>query len=70
VRFAVAALLLAHGIAHVPGFAVPWRLLSTPEMPYTTTILAGRWDVGAIGIRGVGIAWLTAGVTFVAAAVA
>ena len=69
-RYAIALLLLAHGIAHVPGFAVPWRLLSSPEMPYTTTILSGRWDVGPTGIRVVGIAWLVAGVMFVAAAVA
>jgi uncharacterized protein DUF6920 len=68
-RYAVAALLLAHGIAHLPGFAVPWRLLSSPEMPYSTAILSGRWDVGAAGIRMIGLAWLIVGLTFVAAAV-
>ncbi len=69
-KYAVAALLWAHGIAHVPGFLVPWRLMSSPEMPYTTAILSGRWDVGPIGIRVVGIAWLLAGLVFVTAAVA
>jgi uncharacterized protein DUF6920 len=68
-RYAVAALLLAHGIAHLPGFAVPWRLLSSPEMPYSTTMLSGRWDVGAAGIRIVGLAWLIVGLTFIAAAI-
>ena len=69
-RYAVAAFLLAHGIAHLPGFAVPWRLMSSPEMPYTTTLLSGRWDVGAIGVRLVGLAWLVAAAIFVTAAVA
>jgi uncharacterized protein DUF6544 len=69
-RYAVAAFLIAHGIAHLPGFAVPWRLISSPEMPYATTILSGRWDVGPIGVRVVGIAWLLAAMAFVAVAVA
>jgi uncharacterized protein DUF6544 len=68
-RYAIAAFLLAHGIAHLPGFAVPWRLLSSPEMPYSTTLLSGRWDVGAAGIRFIGLAWLVTGLTFVAAAI-
>lgn len=69
-KYVVAALLVAHGIAHLPGFAVPWRLMSSPEMPYTTTILSGRWDVGPVGIRVVGIAWLLAAMVFVTAGVA
>jgi hypothetical protein len=68
-RYVVAAFLLAHGVAHLPGFAVPWRLLSSPELPYSTTMLSGRWDVGAGGIRIVGIVWLIVGVAFVAAAI-
>jgi hypothetical protein len=69
-RYVIAAILLAHGIAHLPGFAVPWRLMTSPEMPYTTTILSGRWDVGTIGIRVVGVAWLAASLIFVVAGVA
>lgn len=68
-RYAIAAFFLAHGIAHLPGFAVPWRLLSSPEMPYSTTILSGRWDVGPLGIRVVGLSWLIVGVAFAAAAI-
>lgn len=68
-RYAVAAFLVAHGIAHLPGFAVSWRLLSSPEMPYSTTLLSGRWDAGVAGIRIVGIAWLIIGLAFVAAAI-
>jgi hypothetical protein len=69
-RYVVAGVLLVHGIAHLPGFAVPWRLLSSPEMPYSTTLLSGRLDVGPAGIRVVGIAWFLVGVAFVAAAIA
>jgi hypothetical protein len=69
-RYAVAGILLVHGIAHLPGFAVPWRLLSSPEMPYSTTLLSGRWVVGPAGIRLVGIAWFLVGLAFVVAAIA
>jgi hypothetical protein len=64
------ALLVAHGIAHFVGFAVPWRLLASPEMPYKTTILHGRLDVGAVGIRVVGVLWLVTGATMIAAGAA
>jgi hypothetical protein len=33
-RIVLAALLLAHGVAHLPGFLVSWQLRSFPEMPY------------------------------------
>jgi uncharacterized protein DUF6920 len=68
-RYAIAACLLAHGIAHLPGFAVPWRLLSSPEMPYSTMMLSGRWDVGPVGIRIVGLGWLIVGLVFAVAAI-
>ena len=64
-RFVLAAVLVVHGVAHTVGFVVPWRLLSTPEVPYRTTILAGAVDVGAAGARAVGLAWLAAAVGFV-----
>ena len=51
-RIALAILMALHGIAHVVGFLAPWQL--TEGMPYKTTVLAGRWDLGATGIRAVG----------------
>jgi hypothetical protein len=68
VKYVVAAVLLAHGIAHLPGFAVPWRLMTSSELPYATTLLSGRWDVGDTGIRIVGIVWLMLAAVFVAVA--
>jgi hypothetical protein len=62
---ALSALLIAHGVAHLVGFAVPWRLISTPDVPYRTTLLGGAIDVGDAGARAVGILWLVAAAGFV-----
>jgi hypothetical protein len=60
-RYVLAVLLLIHGFAHMVGFVVPWRLVKLEEMPYKTTLLGGRWDVGQGGIRLVGVLWLLVG---------
>jgi hypothetical protein len=64
-RFALAALLMAHGVAHLVGFVVPWRLVASQEVAYRTTILASAIDVGDAGIRMLGIVWLLAAAAFV-----
>ena len=69
-RFAFAFFLLIHGIAHLPGFVVPWRLATLTEMPYKTTLLSGAVDVGPVGARAIGLLWLLAGLGCVATAVA
>jgi hypothetical protein len=66
VRYAVALVLAAHGIAHLPGFAVAWRLMSSPELPYSTLLLMGRVDVGDAGMRVVGMLWLVLAAAFIA----
>ena len=69
-RFMLAALLMVHGVAHLVGFVVPWKLMSRsrPEMPYRTTILGGMMDAGDTGIRLIGILWLSIALAFVAIA--
>lgn len=68
-RYALSVILAAHGIAHLVGFLVPWRILSSPDMPFKTTLLAGRVDVGDAGIRAIGVLWLlTAGFIVASAA--
>jgi hypothetical protein len=62
VRILVALLLLAHGVAHGVGFAGAWRL--SPQIPYKTTLLAGRLDAGPTGIRVVGVIWLVLAAAF------
>jgi hypothetical protein len=63
-RVILALLLLAHGIAHLPGFLVDWQLRSFPALPFRTTVLGGTLDVGLIGIRAVGVGWLVVAIAF------
>ena len=67
-RVLIAFVLAAHGIAHGVGFAVNWHVISTPELPFSTTVFGGRWDIGVEGIRLVGLLWLVAGAACLAAA--
>jgi len=62
VSIAVAIALFAHGFAHIVGFVGPWRL--SEKIPYRTTILAGRVDLGKVGIRILGVLWLALALDF------
>jgi hypothetical protein len=64
-RHFLAFLALGHGIAHGVGFVVPWKLVTFPEQPYRTTILGGLLDIGAAGVRVVGLVWLALAIAFV-----
>lgn len=63
-RTALAIFMFLHGVAHVPGFAVPWRLLHSPDLPYRTTIAGGTLDLGDTGIRVYGLLWLLLALAF------
>ena len=69
-KFIVAAILAAHGLAHLVGFVSSWRLATLPELPYTTTTFGGRFDLGDAGIRLVGLLWLVTALAFMGSAVA
>jgi hypothetical protein len=69
-RIALALLFIVHGIAHLPGFLVPWKLAAPGEMPYTTTVLGGTVDLGPVGIRAMSTLWVLAALGFVMAGVA
>lgn len=68
-RWILAFMLLAHGVAHLPGFFVGWQLASFPELPFRTTIF-GTVDIGVIGARLVGVAWLLSSLVFAGIAMA
>lgn len=68
-RILLALLLLGHGVAHLPGFLVAWRLRAFPELPYHTTVLGGALDVGGGGMRVLGGVWLLLSVLLVLSAV-
>ena len=50
-RYLLAVLLLVHGVAHLPGFLVAFRLASFPELPYRTTFFGTLEDVDALTDR-------------------
>jgi O-antigen ligase len=68
-RIGLAALFLLHGLVHLLGFVVPFGLAEVEGFPRSTTVLAGRLDLGEVGIRVAGVGWLLVAVAFVAAAV-
>ena len=49
--YAAAFIIFAHGIIHLIGVAVYWQLAVVNEIPYKTTLLGGRWDIGDMGMR-------------------
>jgi hypothetical protein len=64
-RIAVGIYLLIHGFCHLVGFLVPWKIITSKEEPYKTTLLSGAIEVGHVGIRLVGILWLLAAIALV-----
>lgn len=54
----IAFFLFIHGIAHLVGFVVPWQIVKIDEMPYSTTILNNKINIGDLGIRIYGVFWL------------
>ena len=68
-RFATAFLILAHAVAHLPGFLVGWQIRTYLMLPYTTRVLGGL-DVGVVGTRVIGALWLATSVGMAAVALA
>jgi hypothetical protein len=56
-RFVLAFLLVAHGVAHLVGFVSSWKLATLAELPDKTAVFLGRVDVGDAGIRVMGVLW-------------
>ncbi len=64
------AVLVLHGLIHLMGAVAYMRLGDVAGLPYKTTLLGGRWDVGPGGMAAFGALWGVAAVGFVAAAAA
>jgi hypothetical protein len=56
--------LVAHGLIHLMGTAVYMKLAKIGGFPYKTTVLDGRWDLGAGGIAVYGVLWALAAIGF------
>ena len=61
--------LIVHGLIHLIGFVVFWQIVEIEDISYTTTVLAGRLDIGDVGTRGLGVVWLVIAVALVIAGV-
>jgi hypothetical protein len=68
-KIALAIILTAHGFAHLVGFVVPWRISQMEEMPYKTTVLNRRINLGDTGIRVYGLFWLVLAIAFLLLAI-
>jgi hypothetical protein len=69
IRIILTIVLIGHGLVHLIGFVVPWRQVTVGGLKYTTTVLAGRVDIGTAGIRLFGLFWLVATVGYVVAGI-
>jgi hypothetical protein len=67
VIWAFAILLVVHGLIHLMGTTVYMKLGQIQGLPYKTTLLGGRWDLGERGIRVFGALWVLPAVGFVLA---
>ena len=62
--------LFLHGLIHLMGTVAYMRLAVIQQLPYKTTVLGGRWDLGASGTAVYGALWAVAAIGFIVAAAA
>ena len=48
IRLVGAALVALHGLIHLIGFVVPWRIATVDGFPYRVTTLGGLADLGEL----------------------
>jgi len=68
-RTSIAIVLALHGLVHLIGFVVPWRLATIAGFPYGTASAWAGYGLGNVGAKLLGFAWLLVCVGFVVAAV-
>ena len=66
--YAAAFIIFAHGLIHLIGVAVYLQLAVVNEIPYKTTLLRGRWEIGETGARIFGLLWLAGSIGFIVSA--
>jgi hypothetical protein len=62
-----AVFLVLHGLVHVVGFTVPWRLGGLRGSEYSTLILNHSIEVGDTAVKLLGVVWLAAAIAFIVA---
>ena len=68
-KIVVGAFFIFHGLVHLIGFFVNWQIIVVRSMPYETTVLAHKIEVGITGIRVVGLLWVVAACLWIAAGI-
>jgi hypothetical protein len=63
-KIALAVFLFIHGLAHIVGFLVYWKIMKDKDVEYKTTIFPGNMNVGDGGIRFVGFVYLLVAIAF------
>ena len=65
-----AIVLVLHGLIHLMGTAAYLKLAVIQQLPYKTTVLGGRWELGTGGTAVYGALWALVAVGFIVAALA
>ena len=66
-RATLGLFLALHGVIHLIGFVVPWRITEIRGFAYSTSVFWGRADIGDAGARVLGAGWLAVALTFMVA---
>jgi hypothetical protein len=69
VSYLAGGIVIIHGLIHLMGFVAYWPLAEIAELPYKTTLLGERWQVGEMGMRLFSVLWLAAAIGLVGAAI-
>ena len=57
---------IAHGIAHLVGTLIYWKMMpGTQDVPYKTTLFFGYFEIGALGASVLGLIYLVLAFLFV-----
>ena len=67
--FIAVGIAVIHGLIHLMGFVAYWPLAEIAELPYKTTLLNGRFQLGQSGMRLFSVLWLLTAVGLVGAGV-
>lgn len=58
ILYVATAIVITHGLVHLMGFVAYWPLAEVAGLPYKTSLLGGRWEIGEISMRYFSALWL------------
>lgn len=63
-RLPISIAFAVHGLVHLLGFTVYWKLAEFKGLAYPSSLLGGRLDASSGLVRGLGVLWLVADAGF------